>query len=103
MFCKQKKLLTGFFFNIFVELAWHYPVPDWFDQHFQPSVQFPLTSSVNKSQQHQNKFLGTPRIEPEAAEWDAKILPLCYAAPLKPKIVFQWKFHQLKLTASGQW
>ena len=63
--------------HFFVVIAWHYQVPDGFDQHFQPSVKFPLTSSVNKSQQHQNKFLGMPRIEPEAAEWDAKILPLC--------------------------
>ena len=30
----------------------------------------------------ERKFLGTPRIKPGAAGWEASILPLCYAAPL---------------------
>ena len=42
-------------------------VLDGFNQLFQASVPFPLTSAVDKSQQHRNKFLGMPRIEPGAA------------------------------------
>ena len=41
-------------------------VLDGFDQHFQASVHFPLTSAVNKSQQQLNKV---------------RMLPLCFAAP----------------------
>ena len=40
---------------------------DGFNQHFQAYVQFPLTSILDKSQQHQNKFSGRPRIKPGAA------------------------------------
>ena len=61
----------------FVELACHYPALDGFNQHFPASVHFPLTSTVDKSQQHQHKFSGMPRIEPGAAEWEARMLPLC--------------------------
>ena len=41
---------------LFVESACHQP--DRFDQHFQACVHFPLTSAVDKSQKHKNKFLG---------------------------------------------
>ena len=40
---------------------------------YQASV---LTSAVKKSQQHQEKFLGTPRIEPGAAGRESS-MPLC--------------------------
>ena len=55
------------FLDIFLVLACHYPLLDGFDQHFQASVHFPLTSAVNKSQQHGNKFSGMLRIKPGAA------------------------------------
>ena len=38
-----------------------------FDQLHQAYVHIPLTSAVDKSQQHQNTFSGMLRIEPEAA------------------------------------
>ena len=45
-----------------------------------------LCSAVNKSQQHKKnsreKYSGTLRIKPGAAGWEARMLPLCYAAPL---------------------
>ena len=34
------------------------------------------------SQQHQNKFLGMLRLEHGVAGWEARMLPLCYPAPL---------------------
>ena len=50
--------------TFFVELVCHQPVLDGFNQHFQTSVHFPLTSTADKSQQRQNKFLRMPTIEP---------------------------------------
>ena len=38
-----------------------------FDQLHQAYVHIPLTSAVNKSQQHLNTFSGMLRMEPEAA------------------------------------
>ena len=65
--------------------SFHSPALDKFDWHLQASVHFTQSSAVNKSLQHQNiqekLFLGTPGIEPEATGWDARMLPLCYAAP----------------------
>ena len=66
--------------NLFIVLACHQPVLDGFDQPFQASVQVPLASAINKSQQLQNKFLGTLRIKPGAAGREARMLPLFYAA-----------------------
>ena len=40
---------------------------------------FALTSAVNKSQQHRNKFPGMLRIEPRTTWWEARMLHLCYA------------------------
>ena len=54
---------------------------DGFDQDYQASVHFPVTSTVNKSQQHRNKILGMLRIGPGATGCEARILPLCYPAP----------------------
>ena len=51
----------------FVALAFHQQVLDGFDQHFQASVHFPIASAIDKAQQHQNEFLGMPRIKPGAA------------------------------------
>ena len=45
----------------------HYPVLDEFGHHFEAFVHFPLTNSINESQQHRNKFFGMPRIKPGAA------------------------------------
>ena len=47
--------------HFFVVLVCRKTVLDSFDTHFQASVHFPLTSAKDKSQQHRNKFLGTPR------------------------------------------
>ena len=66
--------------DFFVVLALQ--VLDGFDQHYQASVRFPLTSPVNKPQQHQKKCSGILRIEPGATSLEAAMLPLCYAAPL---------------------
>ena len=52
-----------------------------FNQHFQASVHFPLTSAVNKSQQHRNKISRATWLEPGAAGWEARMLPLCCTAP----------------------
>ena len=41
---------------------------------------FRAVLSINLSNIKRN-FLGTLRIEPKAAGWEASILPLCYAAP----------------------
>ena len=46
------------------------------------SVHLPLTSDINKSQQHRNKLLGMMIIEPGAARREAKMLPVCYATPI---------------------
>ena len=46
-----------------VVAACHQSVINEFDQHFQASVHFPLTSAVDKSKQHQNNFFGNARIE----------------------------------------
>ena len=70
------------FQQFFVVLPCHYTVLDEFNQHFLASVHFPLTSAFDKFRQHCNKFLGTLRIEPEAAGWEASVLPLCFAPPL---------------------
>ena len=51
----QKVRRVGFFVGL-----------DGFDQHYQASVHFPLTSAVVKSQQQQNKFSEALRIEPWA-------------------------------------
>ena len=48
------KSLTDYVFYIVLNFS----VLDEFDQHFQASVRFPLTRTVGKSQQHQNKFSG---------------------------------------------
>ena len=45
----------------------YWPVLDVFDQHIEASVHFSLTSTIDKSQQHENKFLGMLRIKPVAA------------------------------------
>ena len=44
-----------------------------------------VISSTRKkiSPTSREKFLGTPRTKPKAAEWEASLLPLCYAAPPK--------------------
>ena len=60
---------------------WKYQLPtcqllDGFDQHSQASVNFPLTSAVNKSQQQWKYFFGVPRIESRASGWEASMLPL---------------------------
>ena len=39
-------------------------VLDGFDRHYQAFVHFPLTSAIDKSQQHQNKFSGMPELNP---------------------------------------
>ena len=52
-------------------------VLDEFDQHFQASVNFLLTSAVDKSQQRRNKCSGMPRIKPGATGWEVRMLPLC--------------------------
>ena len=46
---------------MFLVLARHLPVLDGFDQHFQASVYFPLTSPFDKSQQHQNLTFGSTK------------------------------------------
>ena len=70
---------------VFVVPAYHTLVLDGFDWDFQASVRFNLSSAVNKSQQHKNilekYFWGMLGIEPGAAGWEARLLPLCYAAP----------------------
>ena len=65
---------------------------------------FPLTSAIDKSQQHQNNFFGTPTSEPRAAEWEARMLPLCFAAPAQQLLFIrlapgeeEWKFLGRKL------
>ena len=65
-------------------LACHKPVLDRSNQHFQASVHFTLTSAVDKSQQHQNTFLGMPRIKPGATSWEVRMLPLCFATHPPP-------------------
>ena len=80
----QKKILfssTGFVRQryFFLVLACHYIVLDGFDQHYQASVHFPLT--INKFQQHQNKFSGMLRIKPRATGWEARMPSLGYVAP----------------------
>ena len=57
-------------------------VLDGFNQHYQVFVHFPITSTVDNCQQHQKKFLWTSRIKPGVAGWEARILPLCFSAPL---------------------
>ena len=61
-----------FFYVFFVILSLPLSSTRWFAQHFQASVHFPLTSAIDKSQQHQNNFLG---IKPGAA----RMQPLRYA------------------------
>ena len=56
------------------ELRFPFPSTRCFNQHFQVSVHFPLTSDTDQSQQHRNKFLRMSRIEQGAAWWEAKIL-----------------------------
>ena len=59
-----KALGTSYLQVFFVVVARHKPVLDGFDQHFEASVHFPLTST---SQQYRNKFSGMRRIKPGAA------------------------------------
>ena len=42
---------------------------------------FHALSAVDKLGNVKKEFLGAPRIEPGAAGWEARTLPLCYAAP----------------------
>ena len=46
-------------------------------------------SSVAQLISLQNNFLGVPRIEPTAAGWEVRTLPLCYALPLSLSL-FVW-------------
>ena len=48
-----------------------------------------------------DKFLGTPRIEPGAAGWEASVLPLCYAAPLL--LFFTWSFCSFQTSCWRPW
>ena len=50
--------------NLFVVIAYQLPILGRYNHDFQATVHFSLTSAVDKSQQHRNKFLGIPRIEP---------------------------------------
>ena len=54
-----------------------------FDRHCQASVQFPLTSTIDKYQLNWNKFSGMPIFEPEG-HW---VRTLCYAAT---NVQFDW-------------
>ena len=61
---KDKILANGSSF--FGAIACHKPLKPvlrGFEPYFQASVHFPVTSAVNKAQQHLNKFLRMPRIE----------------------------------------
>ena len=71
---------TPSWWTFFEMPACHSPVLDGFNQHFQASVHFPRTITVDKSQQYWAKFLGTPRIEPVPAGWEVRMLPPCYGA-----------------------
>ena len=60
------------------------PVLDGFNWHYQASVHFTLRIAVNKTlvttKNSLNKFLGMLGIKPRAAGWEARMLPMCYAA-----------------------
>ena len=57
-------------------------------QHFQASALLPLTSAIDKSQQHQNKLWGECRESNSGPllEKQERNLPLCYAAPPTNKV-----------------
>ena len=46
-----------------------------------PQSYFPQTRAIDKSQQHQNNFLGVLRIEPTAAGLEVRMLTLYNAVP----------------------
>ena len=88
------RLDSCLFFVVLAELATSLLVLDGFDQHFQATVH---TSKQGRrlTQQHQSYFsknnselsrekktLGTLRLKPWPAWWEARTLPLCYANPL---------------------
>ena len=52
-FAGKASLVGGTANGLFAELAFHWPELDGFDQHFQATGCFPLTSAVDKPQQHQ--------------------------------------------------
>ena len=66
-----------------------------------PLFHFPLTSPVDKSQQHQKKFPGMPKIKPTATGWEATMLPLFFEAPFSFFLWFKHsKIYSLLLFAS---
>ena len=67
----------------FVVLVCHKPGLDGFDPLFQATIHFPapLINLSNIDNFSSENFLGTLGIEPRAAVPEARMLPLCYAAP----------------------
>ena len=62
-----------------------YLILDGFDQHYQASVHFPLTSTIDKSQQHENNFWGEWRIlNPGVLDEKQE----CYLCATQPQLLF---------------
>ena len=59
------------------------------------SVHFPLTSAMDKSQQHQNKFSGMLRIEPRPRGEEQR----CYLCALQPPNSCSFTFELLRIKA----
>ena len=58
---------------------------NWFDQHFQATVHFPLSSAVDSPQQHRQffpwNFFGMQGIEPEAVRSVSNYTNRCAMLP----------------------
>ena len=68
-------------FQFFLVLACHRTVLDGLNWQYRASVHCSKQCRQLISATSSIKFLGAPRIEPGAAEWELSLVPLCYAPP----------------------
>ena len=62
------------------------------------------TSRINFFRKNlSEKFLGMPRIKPGAAGWEARTLPLSYAAPQRSKKLIVLSWYKVRLLKEEAW